>query len=62
MIELRRVEPDVAVHRPIGALEAAEEIIKARMRTARGIRHLRFGWRFTSVICMALNSDDDEAG
>jgi hypothetical protein len=33
MIEVGRVEPGIAVQGAIGALEAAEEVIEARMRT-----------------------------
>ncbi|WP_158537638.1 hypothetical protein [Bradyrhizobium sp. MOS003] len=35
MIEVRRVEPRIVVELVIGALEAAEEKIEARMRAAR---------------------------
>ncbi|WP_291630121.1 hypothetical protein [Bradyrhizobium sp.] len=34
-VEVRMVEPGVIVQRGIGALEAAEEIVEVRMRTAR---------------------------
>jgi hypothetical protein len=35
MVELRIVEPGIVDHRAVGALEAAEEIIEARMRATR---------------------------
>ena len=35
MVELRIVEPGILDHRAVGALEAAEEIIEARMRATR---------------------------